>query len=287
MIPAAFDYESPGSVDEAISMMAGAAGRDVKVLAGGQSLLPVLRMRMAAPELVIDLGRIAELRGVREDGDVIAIGAMTTHDDVTRERLIRQHAMLLSMAAQTVADPQVRHRGTFGGSLAHGDPAGDMPAAALALDAEMVIAGPNGRRTVPASGFFTDLFTTAIGDGELLVEIRMPKHTGWGAHYEKFNITAQAWSIVAVAAAIRTEGGSIAQAKVALSNMGLVPLRATAVEQALIGRPATAEAIRDAAMRAAEGTSPMTDANADEDYRRHLATVLTGRAVLAAAGAMV
>lgn len=285
MIPAAFDYEAPGSVEEALSLLAGAGDREVKVLAGGQSLLPVLRMRMAAPELVVDLGRIGELRGVRDDGGAIVIGAMTTHDDVTRERLVRQHALLLSQAAQTVADPQVRHRGTFGGSLAHADPAGDMPAAALALDAEMVIAGPNGRRTVPAAAFFTDLFRTAVEPGELLVEIRVPKHTGWGAHYEKFNVTAQAWSIVAVAVALRTEGGSIAEAKVALSNMGLVPLRATAVEQALVGQRATAEVIRAAAAHAADGTAPMSDANADEDYRRQLATVLTGRAVLAAAGA--
>jgi carbon-monoxide dehydrogenase medium subunit len=285
VIPAAFDYEAPGSVEEALGVLAAAGDRDVKVLAGGQSLLPVLKLRMAAPELLVDLSRIAGLRGVRDDGDAIVIGAMTTHDDVTREPLIRQHALLLSLAAQTVADPQVRHRGTFGGSLAHADPAGDMPAPALALGAEFVIAGPSGRRTVPAADFFVDLFATAIEEGELLVEIRVPKHTGWGAQYEKFSVVAQAWSIVGVAAAVRTEGGTIAEAKVALTNMGLVPIRATAVEQALVGQPATAEAVRAAAAHAAEGTAPMSDANADEDYRRHLATVLTGRAVLAAAGA--
>jgi carbon-monoxide dehydrogenase medium subunit len=285
VIPAAFDYEAPTTVEDALGLLAGAGDRDVKVLAGGQSLLPMLRLRMASPDLVVDLSRIAELRGVRDDGDAIAVGTMTTHDDVTREPLIRQHALLLSLAAQTVADPQVRHRGTFGGSLAHADPAGDMLAPALALDASMVIAGPGGRRTVPASEFFADLFTTAVGPGELLVEVRVPKHTGWGAHYEKFNHTAQAWSIVGVAAAVRVDGGTIAQAKVALTNMGLVPLRATAVEQALVGQPSTAESIRSAAAHAAEGTDPMSDANADEDYRRHLATVLTGRAVLAATGA--
>jgi carbon-monoxide dehydrogenase medium subunit len=209
---------------------------------------------------------------------------MTTHDDVTREPLIRQHALLLSLAAQTVADPQVRHRGTFGGSLAHADPAGDMPAPALALGAQFVIVGPSGRRTVAAEDFFQDLFTTAIGEGELLIEIRVPKYTGWGAHYEKFSVVAQAWSIVGVAAAVRTSGGVIEEARVALTNMGLTPVRATAVEQALVGRPATADAVRAAAAHAAEGTSPMGDANADEDYRRHLANVLTGRAVLAAAG---
>lgn len=284
MIPVEFDYEAPRSVEEALRLLAGAGDREVKVLAGGQSLLPVMRLRLAAPELVVDLGRIPELRGVWGDGDAIVVGAMTTHDDVLREPLIRQHALLLAEAARTVADPQVRHRGTFGGSLAHADPAGDMPAPALALDAEMVIAGPSGRRTVPAGEFFQDLFTTALNENELLVEIRVPKHTGWGAHYEKFSPVAQAWSIVAVAAAVRVENGTIAQAKVGLTNMGLVPIRAREVEDALVGREATAEAIRDAAGLAANGTSPMSDANADEEYRRHLATVLTGRAVLAAAG---
>ncbi len=284
MIPASFDYEAPSSVDEALALLASAGDREVKLLAGGQSLLPVLRLRMAAPELVVDLGRIAELRGVRDDGDAIVIGAMTTHDDVTREPLIRQHALLLSVTTQTVADPQVRHRGTFGGALAHADPAGDLPAAALALDAEYVVAGAGGRRTVPGAEFFVDLFTTAVAEDELLVEVRVPKHTGWGAHYEKFSLVAQAWSVVAVAAAVRVDGGIIAEAKVGLTNMGNVPIRARAVEQALVGRQATAEVVREAAALAAEGTSPMSDANADEDYRRHLATVLTGRAVLAAAG---
>jgi carbon-monoxide dehydrogenase medium subunit len=284
VIPAEFDYEAPASVEEALALLASAGEREVKVLAGGQSLLPVLRLRMAAPELIVDLGKIGELRGVRDDGDAIVIGAMTTHDDVTREPLIRQHALLLAEAAHTVADPQIRHLGTFGGSLAHADPAGDMPAPALALDAQFVIAGSGGRRTVPASEFFVDLFTTALGEDELLVEIRVPKHTGWGAHYEKFNLVAQAWSVVAVAAAVRVEGGAIAEAKVALTNMGLVPIRAHAVEEALVGRPPTADVVREAAGLAAQGTSPMSDANADEDYRRHLATVLTGRAVLAAAG---
>jgi aerobic carbon-monoxide dehydrogenase medium subunit len=284
VIPAAFDYAAPTSVDEALQALAAAGDRDVKVLAGGQSLLPVLRMRLSTPEMLVDLSRVAELKGVREDGDAIVIGTMTTHDTVTRDRLIRQHATLLALTAETVADPQVRHRGTFGGSLAHADPAGDMPAAALALDAEMVIAGPGGRRTVPATEFFVDVFTTAVGPDEILVEVRVPKHTGWGAHYEKFNRVAQSWSIVGVAAAVRADGGTIADAKVALTNMGLVPVRATAVEQALRGQPATAEAIRSAAAHAADEASPLADSSADEDFRRHLAKVLTGRAVSAAAG---
>jgi carbon-monoxide dehydrogenase medium subunit len=284
MIPAAFDYVAPTSVDEALSTLSEltSSGKDVKVLGGGQSLLPVLRLRLAAPEVVVDLGRIDELRGVREDGDALVIGAMTTHDTMTRDPLVRQHALLLALAAETVADPQVRHRGTFGGALAHADPAGDMPAPALALGASMVIAGPSGRRTVAAADFFSDLFTTAIDDGELLVEVRVPKHTGWGAAYEKFNRVAQAWSIVGVAAAVRVQGGSIAEARVALTNMGSVPVRATAVEQALVGQSATADAIRTAAASAADGTTPPVDSNADADYRRHLAGVLTRRALEAA-----
>jgi carbon-monoxide dehydrogenase medium subunit len=284
VIPSPFDYEAPTTVDEAVALLAAAGDREVKVLAGGQSLLPVLRLRLAAPDLLVDLGRVEGLRGVRDEGDAIVVGAMTTHDDVVREPLVRQHALLLAETAQTVADPQIRHRGTFGGSLAHADPAGDLGAAALALGAEMVIAGPGGRRSVPAGEFFVDLFTTAVGEGELLVEVRVPKHTGWGARYEKFSRVAQAWSIVAVAATVRVEGGAIADARVGLTNMGVTPVRAHAVERALVGAPATADAIRQAAAAAADGTRPMSDANADDAYRRHLAQVLTGRAVLAAAG---
>ena len=284
MIPAAFDYAAPTTVDEALQALAAAGDREVKVLGGGQSLIPVLRLRMATPGLVVDLSRVGELKGITEDGDAIVIGAMTTHSEVQKSAVVQQHAALLSLAAGTVADEQIRHRGTLGGSLVHADPAGDLAAPVLALGAELVIAGPGGRRTVSAADFFVDLFTTAVGAGELLVAIRIPKHTGWGARYEKFNRTAQAWSIVAVAATVRAEGGTITAARVALTNMGLVPIRATAVEQALVGQPATAESISAAAARAADGTAPMADSNADEDYRRHLAKVLTGRAVTAAAG---
>ncbi|MDQ4007893.1 MAG: xanthine dehydrogenase family protein subunit M [Actinomycetota bacterium] len=282
MIPAAFDYHAPTSVEEALRLLA--AAEDAKVLAGGQSLIPVMRLRLAAPETVVDLGRIEQLRGIREDGDALVIGAMTPHADVADSPLVHEHARLLSEAALTVADPQVRHRGTFGGSLVHADPAGDMPACALALGAEFVIAGSSGTRTVAVDDFFEDLFTTAVGEDEILVEVRVPKHTGWGGHYEKFTRVAQQWSIVAVAAAVRVEGGSIAEARVGLTNMGSTPVRARAVEEALVGQPATAEAVRAAAARAAEGTNPPSDTNGDADYRRHLASVLTGRAVLAAAG---
>jgi aerobic carbon-monoxide dehydrogenase medium subunit len=283
MIPAAFDYKAPTSLDEAVRAIS-YAGDDGKVMAGGQSLMPLLRLRLAAPDMVIDLGRVAELRGVRDDGDALVIGAMTTHYEVTRDPLIAEHATLLALTTATVADPQIRHLGTFGGSLAHADPAGDLGAAVVAMDAEMVIAGMDGRRTVPAAEFFVDYFTTALSAGELLVEVRVPKLTGWGAHYEKFNRTAQAWSIVGVAAAVRVEGGSIAEARIGLTNLGPTPVRAHAVEQALVGGAASAEAIRAAAEHAADGTSPSSDANADADYRRHLAGVLTRRAVAAAAG---
>ncbi|HEY3470030.1 MAG TPA: xanthine dehydrogenase family protein subunit M [Amycolatopsis sp.] len=284
MIPAPFEYVRPSTVDEAVQALA-SAGEDAKVIAGGQSLLPVLRMRLAAPTTLVDLGRVAELRGVREDGDELVVGAMTTHYDVQRDPLVASHAALLKEATDTVADPQIRHRGTFGGAIAHADPAGDLLAPVLALDASLVVAGPSGRRTVPAAEFFQDLFTTALGPDELLVEVRIPKHTGWRAHYEKFNRVAQAWSMVAVAVTVRTEAGVIEEARVALTNMGSTPVRATGVESALVGVQASADSIRAAAEHAAEGTNPPVDSNADVEYRRHLARVLTGRAIAAAAGA--
>ena len=219
MIPASFEYLAPTSLADALSALA-EAGDEGKVLAGGQSLLPVLRMRLNAPEKVIDLGRIEELRGIREDGDHLVIGAMTTHADVSASDLVREHAAVLADAAAEVADPQIRHRGTIGGALVHADPAGDLGAPVLALDAEFVIAGPGGERTVAAADFFVDLFETAVEDGELLTAIRIPKHTGWGGHYEKFVRVAHQWSIVAVAAAVRVEDGAIAEAKVGLTNMG-------------------------------------------------------------------
>lgn len=284
MIPAAFDYLAPTTVEEAVEALA-QHGDDAKVLAGGQSLLPVLRMRLNAPEVVIDLGRIESLRGIRDDGDAIVVGAMTSHTAVAEDPLVAEHALLVSKAMAEVADAQIRHRGTFGGALAHADPAGDVGAPALALGAEFVIAGPDGTRTVAADDFFVDLFETAIQEGELLTEVRLPKHTGWGATYEKFVRVAHQWSIVAVAATVRAEAGTIVEARVAMTNMGSTPLRARAVEAALAGQPATDEAVRAAAAQAADGANPPSDLNGDADYRRHLATVLTRRAVLSAAGA--
>jgi len=284
MIPAPFDYLAPTSVEEALAALS-QHGDDAKIIAGGQSLLPVLRMRLNAPEMVIDLGRIPSLRGVRDDGDAIVIGAMTPHSVVGSDPLVAQHAALISAAVEHLADAQVRHRGTFGGALAHADPAGDLGAPALALEASFVIAGPGGTRTVAADDFFVDLFETAIGDDEILTEVRIPKRTGWGAHYEKFVRVAHQWPIVAVAAAVRVEGGAVAEARIGLTNMGSTPLRARAVEEALAGQPLSEDAVRTAAERATEGTNPPSDLNGDADYRRHLARVLTRRAVLAAAGA--
>lgn len=282
MIPASFDYVAPTSIQEALSALA-EAGDDAKVLGGGQSLLPVLRMRLNAPEVLVDLGKVEELRGISEEEGHLVLGAMTTYADLLASDAVRQHAALLAAAVAEVADPQIRHRGTVGGALVHADPAGDVGAPALALDTEFVVAGPSGERTVAASDFFRDLFETAVGDGELLTRIRVPKHTGWGARYEKFVRVAHQWSIVAVGATVRVDGGTIAEAKIGLTNMGSTPLRARQVEQALVGLEATEEAVRQACAAAAEGTNPPSDLNGDADYRRHLATVLTRRAVLAAA----
>ena len=283
MIPAAFDYVRPSTVDDAVAALA-AAGEDGKVLAGGQSLLPVLRMRLSHPSTLVDLGRINSLRGVRDDGDALVIGAMTTHDEVLRDPLVAQHAPLLAQAAATVGDPQVRHVGTLGGSLSHADPAADLPTVALTLDASLEVVGPSGSRTVPARDFFVDYFTTALAPDEMLTAVRVPKlGAGWTTHYEKFNRVAQAWAIVAVAAAVRRSDGSVGEARVGLSNMGSRPLRASAVESALAGADASADAVRAASEHAAEGTHPPSDVSGGADYREHLARVLTRRAVLAAA----
>lgn len=284
MIPARFDYLAPASVEEALSALR-EHGDEAKILAGGQSLLPVLRMRLNAPEMVIDLGKIESLRGIRDDGDAIVIGAMTPHATVGSDPLVAEHALLITKAVEHLADAQIRHRGTFGGALAHADPAGDLGAPALALGAQFVIAGSGGSRTVAADDFFVDLFETAIGEDEILTEVRIPKHTGWGAHYEKFVRVAHQWPIVAVAATVKADGGTIGEARIGLTNMGSTPLRARSVEEALAGAAATEDGVRDAAAKATDGTNPPSDLNGDADYRRHLAQVLTRRAVLAAAGA--
>lgn len=282
MIPAAFDYVRPSTVEEAVAALV-AGGEDAKVLGGGQSLMPVLRLRMGAPSVVVDTTRIDELKGIADAGDAVVIGAGVTHDEVEKSATVREHVGLLALVTATVADRQIRHRGTLGGALAHADPAGDQPAAARALDASFTIAGPAGRRTVSAEEFFVDYFTTAVQPDEILVSVSFPKTTGWGAHYEKFQRTAQAWAIVGVAATVRMDGGAIAEARIGLTNMGPGPVRAQGVEAALVGASSLAE-IAAAAEHATDGTAATSDIHAQADYREHLARVLTRRAVVTASG---
>lgn len=286
MIPVAFEYTRPSTVDEALASLK-AGGEDAKIMGGGQSLMPVLRLRMAAPSVVVDCSRIDEMIGICEDDTHVIIGAATTHHAVMNDPLVKKYVPLLAEVTSTVADPAIRHRGTLGGALAHADPAGDQPSAAQALNAKFLIAGPGGRRTVDAKDFFVDYFTTAVGPDEILVSVAFPKlGDGWSFHYEKFNRTAQAWAMVGVAAAVRMEGGKIAEARVALTNMAPTSVRASQTEAALAGASSLAE-IASAAALAAEGTSPTSDIHADAEYRRHLAQVLTKRAVAKAAGIAV
>jgi aerobic carbon-monoxide dehydrogenase medium subunit len=284
MIPAQFDYVRPGTVDEAVRALAD-GGEDAKVIAGGQSLLPLLRLRLAYPTLLVDVGGLDDLRGVTDTGDSLLIGARTTHYRMVHDPLIAEHCGLLAEAAGTVADPAVRHRGTLGGSLAHADPAGDLPAVVLALDGTMIVRGSGGERQVPAADFFVDYLTTALEPGEILTGVRVPKlGSDWGYRYEKFHRTAQAWAIVGVAALARRSDGHVAEARVGLTNMGSVPIRASGVEAAAAGAQASRDALTAAAASAADGTQPPSDLHGAADYRRHLARVLTGRALAAAAG---
>lgn len=279
MIPSKFDYVRPKSVDEAVAALT-AGGEDSKVITGGQSMLPLLRLRLAAPSILVDCARIDEMKGVKDNGDSVTIGAATTHWDVLHNDIVKTHVKLLADATATVADPQVRHRGTFGGALAHGDPAGDLPAVVLALDATMEIAGAKGRRQVAAKDFFVDYFTTAVGPDEILVSITIPKlGKGWGTCYEKFNRTASGWAVVGVAAAVKVEGGKITDARIGLTNCAAVPVRASSVESALKGASISAAEIEAASQSAAEGTRATSDLAADKEYREHLMRVVTARAV--------
>ncbi len=257
MIPAAFDYVRPASLDEAVQALA-AGGDEAKVLGGGQSLMPMLRMRLVSPALIVDCSRLAELRGITDIGDALVIGAGTTHHEVMHDPLVLAHAPLIARTTAMVGDPAIRHRGTFGGSLAHADPAADLATVALVLGAEMLVAGPGGRRTIGAADFFTDYFTSALAPDEILVSVRVPKlGAGWGFDYQKFQRTAQAWAVVGVAAAVRRSNGTIAEARVGLTNMGPVPSRAAAVESAARGElgDGGAASARPRAS-AADGTSP-------------------------------
>jgi carbon-monoxide dehydrogenase medium subunit len=272
MIPVAFDYQRVTSIDEALGLLV-AHGDEAKLLAGGHSLLPLMKLRLAVPSVVVDVGRLRDLSYVRDAGDHIAIGALTRHRDLETSELLATQAPILAHVAGLVGDPQVRHRGTIGGSLAHGDPASDLPAVVLALQGTLVARGPGGERTIPVESFFEGFLQTALGADELLTEIRVPKASG-GWSYQKFNRRAQDWAIVGVAA-VRNGATSVA-----LVNMGSTPLRASATEAAL----ASGAAIGDAAAVAAEGTDPSGDLNASPDFRRHLATVLVRRALEETAG---
>ena len=270
MIPAPFDYEVAESVDHALSLVGDR--EDAKLLAGGHSLLPLLRLRFARPALLVDVGRLSELSYVRDAGASISIGALTRHHDVHNAPLLQEHNPLVSYAAGLIGDPQVRHRGTIGGSVAHGDPASDLPAVLLALDAEIDVAGPDGVRTVAASDFFVGVFETAAGPQGMVTEIRVPKLTGdHGWSYLKFRRRAQDWATVGVAVVAKRSNGDVESAGIALVNMGATPLRARAAEQALV-------AGEDPGAVAAEGTDPPTDTQASAEYRRHLARVLVRRA---------
>ncbi|MCY3892470.1 MAG: xanthine dehydrogenase family protein subunit M [Acidimicrobiaceae bacterium] len=272
MIPAAFDYVRAGSAEEAIALL-GEHGDEAKLLAGGHSLLPMMKLRLAVPSVLVDIGRVSDLSYINDGGDHIAVGALTRHRALETSELLAAECPLLGHVAGEVGDPQVRHRGTIGGSLAHSDPASDLPAAVLALGGSLVAQGPNGSREISAGDFFTGYFESALADDEMLTEIRVPKAPGAGWNYQKFNRRAQDWAIVG-AAAVTVNSGT----NVALVNMGSVPLRASAVEAALAGGASVA----DAAEQAAEGTDAPTDLNATPDYRNHLARVLTRRALEAA-----
>jgi aerobic carbon-monoxide dehydrogenase medium subunit len=271
MIPAAFDYVRAGSAEEAVSLLS-QHGDDAKLLAGGHSLIPLMKLRLASPAVLIDVARIADLSYIRDSGDHVAIGALTRHRDIETSNLLKTEVPILAHVASLVGDPQVRHRGTIGGSLAHGDPASDLPATVLALGGTLVARGPGGERTIAATDFFTGFLETALAPDELLTEIRVPKVAGSGWSYQKFNRRALDWAIVGVAAvrfADRSDAG------VALVNMGPTPLRATAVEAALsAGAPAA-----EAAGLADDATEPPSDLNAGPEYRRHLARVLVRRAL--------
>jgi carbon-monoxide dehydrogenase medium subunit len=268
VIPAAFDYKRAESPEEAVSLL-GEYGEDAKLLAGGHSLLPLMKLRLASPSVLIDIGRLGDLSYIRDAGDHIAIGALTRHRDLEISEVLHTHVPLLAHAAGEVGDPQVRHRGTIGGSISHGDPASDLPAVALALGATFTVLGPNGTRSIPATEFFQGFLETALAPDELLTEVRVPKVGDAGWSFQKFNRRAMDWAIVGVAAVHNGTTG------IALVNMGSVPLRATAVEEALAGGATAAEA----ASHAADGLDPPADLNASPEFRSHLARVLVRRAL--------
>jgi carbon-monoxide dehydrogenase medium subunit len=278
MIAAEFDYVVAESVDDAIRLL-GEGGADAKVLAGGHSLLPLMKLRFASPSLLVDLRTISDLRGVQTGDDSFRIGAMTRHADLQA----RPDMGLISVAARQIADQQVRNRGTIGGSLANGDAAADLPAVLLALGGSVVVRGSGGEREIDAGDLFVGYMTTSIEPGEIITEVRNPALAGYGCGYEKFNRRAEDWAMVGVCALVKSSGGVCEDVRIGLTHMGSTPLRASAAEDALRGQPLDAEHIAAAAEHAAEGTEPTGDLNATPDYKRHLARVLCGRALTTAA----
>ena len=281
MIPASFDYESPKSLSEALSLLA--SHEDAKLLAGGHSLLPAMKLRLANPALLIDLGRIGGLDYIRDSGDTVAIGALTTHATVAASQVLLASSPLLPQAAANIGDIQVRNRGTIGGSLAQAHPSADYPAAVLALDAQIVAASKAGERTIPARDFFTGMFTTALRPDEIITEIRAPKTAGAGTVYKKFHHPASGYAVVGVAAVVRGSSTKIKDVAVGITGVGEIAYRATAVENALRGKPASA--IAEAAKHAADKVEAMGDNYASAEYRRHMAQVFTRRALQEAVSA--
>ena len=279
MIPVEFDYAVAESVDDAIGRLA-EGGADARPLAGGHSLLPLMKLRFSAPTLLVDLRKLGELRGVQTGDDSFVIGALTRHADLQE----RRDMGLIATAAKRIADQQVRNRGTIGGSLAHGDAAADLPAVLFAYDGTVVVRGQGGEREIAAADLFQGYLTTAIEPGEILTEVRVPALVGYGHGYEKFSRRAEDWAIVGVCALVRASDGVCEDVRIGLTHMASTPLRARAAEDALRGQPLDEQHIAAAAELAAEGTNPVGDLNATPDYKRHLARVLTKRA-LSTAGA--
>jgi carbon-monoxide dehydrogenase medium subunit len=280
VIPDRFEYSAPESLEEAIRLVS-EGGEDAKLLAGGHSLLPLMKLRLAAPSLLVDLRRVPGLHGVQKEDGQVRIGAMTRHADLEADPSLG----VVARAASLIADQQVRNRGTIGGSLVHGDPAADLPAVTLALEASFTLQGSGGQRTVAAADMFQDYLTTAVEPAEVLTEVRLPGMEGWGFGYQKFARRSEDWAMVGVCALVKKAGdGSCEDVRIGLTHMGSTPLRASAAEEALRGSGLDAQAIASAAEQAAEGTDPPGDLNATPDYKRHLARVLTRRAVEEAAG---
>jgi aerobic carbon-monoxide dehydrogenase medium subunit len=278
MIPAPFDYVAVDSLEGAISALVD-GGEDAKLLAGGHSLIPLMKLRLAAPTLLVDIRKVPGLRGIERDNGDWRIGALTTHTELE----FSPELGIVAKVAATIADRQVRNRGTIGGSLAHGDSASDLPTAMLVCEAEVTLRGSSGQRTLAAAELFQDYLTTAVAEDEVLTEIRVPALDGYGHAYQKFTRRAEDWAMVGICAAVQVADGVVQDARIGMTNMGSVPLRATAVEDALKGQPASAESFAAAAELAADGTNPPADLNASTEYKQHLARVLTRRALSEAA----